>query len=146
MGFIVRWNASRGCHYCSGESAALSEHKITLLSALEREVSWWKMIKSHSPQDKCDAERFPQTWHELFKTICHRTRAEKGSRDILGFSASVQCNRVWFPLLQHSVFQRERTAGFTSSRHYLTKSNRMQEPSVLHGLDMSNGLESSGEM
>lgn len=122
-----------------------SRHQITLLWAWERGVSWWKMIKSHSPQDKCDAERFPQTWHELFKTICYRTGAEKGSGDILGFSASVQCNRVWFPLLQHSVFLHEHTAGFTSSRYYLAKSNSMQECSVLHGLAMSNELKSTGE-
>lgn len=35
-------------------------------------------LKSNSLRDKCDAEHYPQTFHELFKTICYPTGAEKG--------------------------------------------------------------------
>ncbi len=108
--------------YSSGEIAALKNIMSPLCRFWEEDF-FEKIMKSNSPQDKCDAERYPQTCHELFKTICYRTGAEKGSRDILGFSASVhakESNSLSFKILLH-----ECTVGFTSSKHYLSKRKGM---------------------
>ncbi len=79
--------------YSSGEIAALKNIMSPLCRFWEEDF-FEKIMNLTVPQDKCDAERYPQTCHELFKTICYRTGAEKGSRDILGFSASVHAKSL----------------------------------------------------
>lgn len=56
--------------YSSGEIAALKNIMSHSCHFWEEEF-FEKIMKSNSPQDKCDAERYPQTCHELFKTICY---------------------------------------------------------------------------
>lgn len=103
----------------SGEIAALTNITQHLCHFWDEENIFEKIMNSNSPQDKCDSEHHPQTCHELFKTICYRTGAEKGSRDILGFSASVRAlasNSLSFKILLHECtvalpLQKERNEG-----------------------------------
>lgn len=105
---ILHHNKKRSCesHSTVLWNDSTLQHHFALESFFGEDEIFEKMMKSNSPQDKCVAERYPQTCHELFKTICSRTGAEKRIEGYFGFQCicAAQWSLIPFPSRSSSAW------------------------------------------